>query len=66
MTGYLFVITVMLTIVAGSSLSMARTMKRWSYVVREQGEHLKALNNVNAIHQEHLRVLHERVEDREP
>lgn len=55
--GWVFVGMVLLAILAFSTLSIARTMKRWAYVIEEQGRHLEALNRVDNIHHQHLTTI---------
>jgi len=63
MMGWLFVGFVLFSIQTFSLLSMARSMKRWSYVIEEHSRHLAALNNVNNIHQQHLGLLSRKIND---
>ena len=52
--GWVFVGMVLLAILAFSTLSIARDMKKWGRVIEEQGKHLEALNNVDSVHHLHL------------
>ena len=61
--GWLFVGMMLLSIQAFSLLYIARQLSKWVVIVQEHDKHLKALNNVNTIHQQHLGLLSRRIND---
>lgn len=61
--GWLYVGFVLFSIQSFALVSIARSMAKQNRVVAEHSKHLLALNNVNAIHQEHLGLLSKRIND---